>query len=193
MNSVQLSQYAVQRLNYVTMSTGLWGDAVCLWRVWDNHERMLTAERQCHLTTTNLTCTLLASNPGLRVESPASKCRSGMAFLVSCFVSVPNYINSASSGTSTPTTGTLSGTSAPRYPTSICITCYATCPAYRCKKLSHVILCAVLRQNTLRCAACCKTRPARLHGGIMQETAFVRLPTGSNSNTVTSCFFRSRQ
>jgi len=36
MNSVLLSQYAVQRLNYVTMSMGLWGGAVSLWRVWGN-------------------------------------------------------------------------------------------------------------------------------------------------------------
>jgi hypothetical protein len=126
MKGVLLSQHAVQRLNYVTMSRGLWGDAVSLWRVWDNHERMLTAERQCHLTTTNLTCTVLESNPGLHVENPASKYHSGMALLVSWFVSLPNYINPACSRTSIPLTGTLSGTSPPRYPTSICITCYAT-------------------------------------------------------------------
>lgn len=165
---------------------------MCLWRVWRNREKMLTEERQCHLTTTNLTCTLLASNPGLRVENPATKCHSGMAFLVSWFVSVSNYINLASSRTSIPTTSILTGTSPPRYPTSICIICYATCPVYRYKKHSHVILCAVLRQNTSRCESCCKTRPARLHDGIMQETAFVRLPTGSYSTTVTNCFFRSR-
>jgi len=174
------------------MSTGLWGDAVSLWRVWGHHERMLTAERQCQVTTTNLTCTSLTSNPGLLAENPACKCHSWMAFLVSWFVSVPKYFKPANSRTSIPTTGTFSGTSPPRYPTRICITCCATCPAYRCKKLSHIILCAVLRQNTSRCAACCKTRPARLHRGILQETAFVRLKTGSSSNTVISCFFRSR-
>lgn len=113
MNSVQLSQYAIQRLNYLMMCTGLWGDAVSLWRVWGNHEKMLTAVRQCHLTTTDLICTLLASNPGLSVENPASKCHSGRAFLVSWFVSVLNYINPASSRTSIPTTGTLSGTVPP--------------------------------------------------------------------------------
>jgi len=150
-----------------------------------HHERMLTAETQCQLTTTNPTYTSLESNPGLRVENPASRCHSGMTFLVSSFVSVPKYIKPASSRTSIPTTGTLSGTFPPRYPTSICTTCYATCPAYRCKKLSHIILWAVLRQNTSRCVAC-KTRPARLNRGIMQETALVRLKTGSNSDTVTN-------